>query len=658
MTKNRRFITVIIDEEYITCIIAIVQGACPDDSLIHNVGKWYSTNMMKKLRVWVFIFPILHVLFIGTMISWHIQDIDFFGHISDRLSLRGSLQVTRGEQGISQLDVQYEGLNFPFFSRSSIQVVGPAQDIRRLRVTGYNTLDDGFTVLFQEGFQIQFITQGDRELRIIPSIPETLQPVAEIIIPVNLIDGSQVEQTDNLAVLSIDTGSDVFLLTLPPRAVLNADRGTLTLPGNVGRQTIRYVRTERIASSEQETVEETALPWYESEEIRVSEESYTADVGSYIDTAYTGWRTTRFDAGTSTWRRPNDSPQFNEQALISYLAESWSRNDYTAAFNSMRTAADRHPDAVSYRSSVFLGNLRENRAAMEEQDQQRVSRLSAAIESGDTRPLHDPGLVEWVILRGSEELLEQLPAYISDIQLESLETAGLVGLLENSLYDEAMPQELRETLASRQQPIVAMLLDQLFRNSNQIYLEGSPGQIDGELSLRAGISLTQIGSRQDDHQLTGIGRTMVQSILREADSLGFLPALLLTNDDEIIEREGLIAPEDIYRYIHSNDAYPQAISLYDELGQGSFIYSVVEFSSVRNQNNSLTLQLAGPRLRTHYIYIHGLPQYQSLNLFGYQWPADPSFENYSRGTFYHQASNTAMIKFFEDSTSSEIIYRF
>ncbi|AFG38778.1 hypothetical protein [Spirochaeta africana] len=617
--------------------------------------------MKRNKGAWVFIFPVLHLVFIGLMLSWHVRGTDFFGHISDRLSLRGTLQVSRGAEGISQLDVQYEGLNFPFFQRSSVQVIDPAQDTRRLRVTGYNTLEDGFSVLFNEGFSVQFLTQGDQELRIIPTIPETMQPVAEIVLPVRLTEEARIRQTDNIAVLSVDHGSDTFLLTLPPRAVLNAERGTLTLPGNVGRQTIRYVRTERVAAAPETTPAESepdVLPWFESEEIRVAESAVNNDIRSFIDTAYEGWRSTRFDAGTSTWQRPDASPVFREETLIAYLAESWQRNDYTGAFNAMRTAADRHPDAVSYRSSVYLGNLRAQRENMESQDQQRNESLQSALASGDSRPLRDPDLVSWILTRGTTELYEMFPEYLADIRLDSLETAGLVGVLENSLYDGPMPSAISQALRGHQQPAAAMLLERLVRSDGDIYLESSNGQVESLLSLRAGIALERVGSREDEPQLTGIGRTMIQSILREADSLGFVPATMLAGSDGIQRREGQLAPEDIYPHIHRSGAYPRVISLYDHLGQGAYIMSIVDFPSISYDGSRLELNLVGPRMRTHYIYISGLPAYRALTLFGFQWPADPGFESYSRGTFYHQPSNTAMIKYFEDATSSEIIYQF
>lgn len=613
--------------------------------------------MTKNMRAWVYIFPVLHLLFIGTMITWHIQGIDFFGHVSDRLSLRGSLQVSpSGTPGISQLDVQYEGLNFPFFNRSTVRAVDPSQETRRLQVTGYNTLEDGFSVLFNEGFSLQFITQNPNELRIISTIPESMQPISEIILPIRLIDNATVQQTDNIAVLSVNVGSDVYLLTLPPRAVLNAERGTLTIPGSVGRQTIRYLRTERMV--EVLTEETDVRPWYERETTRVSTQAYNTAVQSFIDVSYSGWKNTRYDAGTSTWRRPGGSPDFREITLLAYLAESWKRNEYTAAFNAMRTAADRHPEAITYLSSVYLGNLNQRRQQQEAARAERNATLLAAFSDGDTTPIRDGNLIDWVIMQGTPELYDALPAYIAEIQISSLSVQALAGMLENSLNSNPMPAAVRSSLENQRNSIVEIFLENLIRTEDSVFLESASGQVDLMTSLRVGRAFSRLGAIDSDEQLIGIGRKMVLSALNEADSLGFLPELLLISNSQVIERQGQIPPENAYEHIHTNAAYPKMKSLYEELGQGSYIYTVGGVESVQASQSELRIQLSAPRLRTHYLYIHGLPQYRALSLFGFQWPGDISFENYSRGTFYHAASETAMIKYFDDEVSGEIIYQF
>ncbi|GAB6089316.1 hypothetical protein [Spirochaeta dissipatitropha] len=615
--------------------------------------------MSKKVRGWVFIFPLLHLVFIALLLQWHFQNTDIFGHISDQLSLTGTLQVSSGgTSGISQLQVAYEGLHFPLTHRAGVRVIDQNQETRNLKVTGYNTLDDGITVLFSEGLSIQFLTGDSSELRIIPVIPETLQPILELIIPMELQSGSSVQQTDNMSVISVDTGDDVFLLTLPARAVLNSDRGILTLPGTIGRQTIRYIKTERVAAVSEDDTELEVLPWYESETIRMSQAVFSEQLESYINTAYRGWSSTRYNAGTSTWQRPNSSPEFTEEAMVAYLSESWKRNDYTAAFNAMRTAATRHPEQITYASSLFLGDLRNKRLEMENADNSRSSELLGGVSARDSRLLRDHQFVEWVLLRGSTELYSALPGYLTDIRIDSLSSAGLVGLLENSLTETPLPEPIRTPLISRQQPAADMLIEKLVRIDDRIYLEAAAGQIDAALSIRAGMALQRLGQLRDDEQITGIGRTMVTSILAESDGLGFIPELLLLSGGSIVGREGSRSPESLYAYIHNNPSYPKMISLYNELGQGSFIYTIADISGISYSDERLSFQVNSPRQRTHYIYVYGLPQYRTLNLFGLQWPGDPNFESYSRGTFYHAAANTALIKFFQDAVSSEIIYNF
>ena len=299
---------------------------------------------------------------------------------------------------------------------------------------------------------------------------------------------------------------------------------------------------------------------------------------------------------------------------------------------------------------------------MQSADQARSTELIRSFSRRATTPLEDPELIHWIITRGSSTVFQQLPAYLQSIQPNALEPAQLIGLLENSLDDTPMPAEIRAALDAFQRPAAQLLLTKLQKIDSSIYLNPNAGSenatADMLLSIRAGQGLREYGLKNGNAQLAGIGRTMVRSVLSLQDANGFLPQSLRLNGNSIAAREGTLLPETVYPFIQQNPAWPRVYSLFDQLGQGSYVFSTAPIISAEKSENELRLSFTNVRNRTHYLYIGGLPKYQILHLFGYQWPADPNFENYSRGTYYDQASNTALIKFFESSTTGQIRYEF
>ena len=84
------------------------------------------------------------------------------------------------------------------------------------------------------------------------------------------------------------------------------------------------------------------------------------------------------------------------------------------------------------------------------------------------------------------------------------------------------------------------------------------------------------------------------------------------------------------------------------------MWTAVDVTPVTLTDTEWRFRLEYPRLQTHYLYIQGVPSFSRLELFGQTWRNAPDFEIYSKGRHYNEASDTLMIKYYDDSVERDV----
>ena len=100
------------------------------------------------------------------------------------------------------------------------------------------------------------------------------------------------------------------------------------------------------------------------------------------------------------------------------------------------------------------------------------------------------------------------------------------------------------------------------------------------------------------------------------------------------------------------------VSLYEELGAGSFIWTIVDITEIDITEERYRFALTYPRNQTHYLIFQGVPPFDSMNLFGRLWRNDPFFEAYIKGRHYDPSTETLMIKYTDNSVQQEIVLNY
>ena len=610
--------------------------------------------MSRRINRTYFIIPVVYAGVILLLLFLQFSGGEVFVERIGPLVLRANIVTDprNQESSLSKVRVEYEGLAFDFDSNRSVILEDTSGREIRKELVSYETLDNGFGLNFADGAEVRFILVDEEsgELHIKPTIQDDGESYEAIRLPFDLSGGAEIEGDGEESVLPISYRSGRYLLAPPARATIDPERRQILLPGNVLNQTVRY-------SAAAQSAQEPILTLFEDEALRIPDGALAGAVTAYLDQSYRGWQR-RFNGGSGTWLNRDGTSRFDERILAAYLAEAWRRDEYVAAFNSMRRAADLHPNEVSLLSAPFLGNLREVRQEFLAADEAQSAELLELIRARNFDVFLTDNLGEFVLYRGTETLREAFLAFVSELDPQNADVYQAIGMLKTALYVEVPTPEIAETLQRLYEVAENPLLSSLVQVDEGFLLETVSGQVDVLASLEGGLALEALAEVVDNPLYRDIGRNLILTVLSLGDENGFLPRVLLASGRTVQGQDGSFGLEAVYPLLVDNSAYPHLVSLYDEFGYGSWLWTVAEVTGVRRQGNRVSMQVAYPRNRTHFMIFQGIPPFAGMQLFGQEWRNDPAFESYIKGRHYNAQTNTLMIKYTDNSVLRDIIIEY
>ena len=588
------------------------------------------------------IFGLLFLQFSGTLtVRRSVGDIRFVG------TLVSGDDETSTE--ITAARVLFRGVEFFFSEQDPLVLANEEQRDLQLEPRRYEIIDSTLEIEFSDGSRLRFEqTEGEStELHVIP-VPGEEWPVrGQMLIPYDFEQDTRPLSFDPGAPETVRVLRDEteFFISAPPRTVFATDQKRILVPLDGTSRMIRYAEV----SEEQTNIIEFA---FGSGGRTVGDQYYRQTIDAYLDLGYRGWARDRYNGGSGTWAMRDTSPRFEEEILVAYLAEAWRRGEYTAAFNQMRRAADLHPDEVGILSAPFLGDLRIVTRESVESDRERAATLARRIASQDPTVFREIDLVPFAAYRGNEALYQDVIDFAATVDFRTVEIPAAIGMLATAI-DADVPD--REAF-SRFLPIIEERMFPAIRQFEEFFfVETATGEIDVLLSIRAGDLIETYGQETGNQLLITIGRNLVLSGLQLADERGFLPALLFFNEDGIQGNEGAFGPEELYTVFSDNPSYPRIVPLYEQIGSGTYIWTIAEVRSIDIRPDRYAFTLDVVPNQTQYVIIQGVPPFESMELFGLQWRNDPTFELYIKGRHYEPDTETLMIKYTDNDPEGDIV---
>lgn len=607
--------------------------------------------MNRKIRKSVLLIPVLYIAIIVFLIFFQFSGGSVFTEKFGQITLNGKLGIREDIENppISSVVVEYSGLQFIFDDDHPLIIETAHNTDMPFAIAGYRQENNDLVVFFDQDVELVF-RHDQNQLTIVNKIPETLNNPTSLRIPFMLRTGSRAESIENFSRLNVNSGAGRYILTLPPRSYVDMEKQLINIPEDGLEKSIRYT----LRTADNETIS-ALLSEDQLEEISL--EQYQAEIRNFTDRAYLGWGSGRYNPSSGTWLLDDEEARFSEEALISLLSEAWLRNEYTRNFNEMRTAADIHPLELTYRSSVFLGNLRNMTNRLDAEERQENIQINNMVNQNNALIFLNPNLFQYIEQQANNDLRTNLLLFVENLLPGTLTSLEALGLCMNYYLNPPANDETRQILSRFESLVEEKILPSIEWTNEGFFFLTDDGIADAYYSVIAGRVFIEAGISKQNEGLINLGRSMVMSVIRLGNQFSLIPAKIEIVAGAVSTTEGILLPEKIYPLITDNPYYPRTVSLIDYFGSGSWGYGIFDSYEIASGQGELNFSFVHNPDRTHYMFFRGISNVDPLSgmeLFGIIWRDAPDFEIYSKGRYYNANNNTLMIKFFDDETQQRI----
>ena len=361
----------------------------------------------------------------------------------------------------------------------------------------------------------------------------------------------------------------------------------------------------------------------------------------------TKWR----DQNFSLWNR-TISTQNNEDVVAAFGAEALIRGTYKAAVAAVPAAFLRGSNR-SYESSVYLGNLDQAYRSLVTRERENMARLSRQINEKSLEFLKEPRVFRYFAIRGYPNFMNAGADLVRTIDPAILALDITPGILEGfvdwksfrpagdnpfeRLVDQAcfvISESLRIITAGND---AGASMTRVFSFSGE--------QADAEFNLRLGNALLVYAESVQNSSLTGIGRSLILSVLSMGDASGMVTAgLSISEKAELVESTARLTSARLYRILNPVNPFPRAVILGTQ-ANGLWAWTAAQAINVNQQDDTIDITVSFPASETHYMLIRGVKPFARIQLYGMDFRSDPQFERYdSSGWVYYSQEQVLVLK--------------
>ncbi len=543
---------------------------------------------------------------------------------------------------VSDISLRINGLTFSFGRTTPVRVALENGSSQTVAIRSYTTVKDGVQLAFSSGLTIRFLVGGAAHdsLTITPSMPTGVQ-VSDVSFPYSVARNEQTKSRSGIPVLAITRTSggtsQTHVLALPFQSKINSGQNTIVLSATGGKfAPATYTPTNKPNL-------DPVVYWFEQNGDLPDTTSFDSAVKSYLDKAWTGWTSTRFDEKAGTWQMRDGSPSFKQSIVNAVIAESIARGSAATWLPAMRNAASLHANDITLETTPYFGNLAQTYSAYESNIAQTLLSYEQEIQKSGSGAFSIHGLLTYVTDHGNQSTAQALLAKMAQAKPAEMNLQELLGLLDDDLAAEALGFA-GDYLNAGVKLIDQQLLPSIIRTSSGFFLETDTGTADIASSVFAGRLLIEAGTRAKNPTVEGIGRQLIVSALSLSDNEGFIPGRLSISGDTVSGTEGFLAPEKIYSWIAPDSYYPREIPLASQIGDGVWAWAASHITSATSTKNETSVTFDYPVGQIEHIVLHGIKPFNAIHLYGIAWRSDPQFEQYNAGWVYDAKSETLLIK--------------
>lgn len=548
--------------------------------------------------------------------------------------ITGAAPSAPGSDGVSDFNLSGLGINFTFRGNSPIMIRTADNTDRNLRAKSYSLKDRSLLIEFQYNLKLRFGLEEKDSLTLDVLIPPELEGSRLLRIPFQapdlLVDTSGL----NLPVAEFRSGNQrSFLILKGAGDSINASRGYLELNA-LGPQ----IRGFTIIPATSQYLH-AADYWLGSFSNQLD-----GQIDQVRNAAYQGWRFSR-RRGIEGWTTDTEAPRKDWRIFTALMVESVGRDQLLQVWGELGGNTNFWRTEKNLDSAAFTGDIvqswRQRKASLE-------TVLSQILQGNWSSFNDDPTLLRDFYFLAEADVFQAVWERFKNVQPQSAEEA--IARLENLalLRGVQVQTQLAETANASARAALSWLT--LGPNSS-LLVKNNRGLLDYALSLRLGTQLYNLNTpNPNGRTFKEVGSAILSKLFNQAQG-GLLPGVLIPLENDF-RAEGKTGFEEVARFLFPSTHWPKFITLPSLPGGKAFIRSNV---SISVDANSIRIQSTQPPGLPQHFVIHGVPAFEFVTLHGIRWRSDPSFQSYSDGWLYDEATKTFYGKLTNRFNVSELV---
>lgn len=556
------------------------------------------------------------------------------------VSVAGRYDIVDGKSvPLLPIQILANGIGF-FVSERDAIIAEKEEGSESLKIVGYNNTEKTFTILCSDDVSINFAYDkfGDIEvLNISAKMPESIQAVS---VPWKITANAKFKIKNKKSLISFNKKNFQF----------EGDFGF----NEMGIIDSKIEQPRLILSKENEAIA-SYLSYIEASEFSVES---VASMGGSSENEYKAAKEAFTNTALNVMSEQIIRKNYNEQILVSYIAEMARRNMYLTGLTNAPASLLSKNSRTSL-SLTFYGNIIEMYNEILQEENIQRNNLSKLITEASFSIFETENLIAYLVDRNSEILITDIKRLLAENDISKINLSQSIGIIECFLdYAKYFPNN-ENFFEKNLETCFRKIKDSLFVIGDALYSAQNDGEkkfIDNLLSLR----LSKLLLRVHDNRWKPVGYKLYTSICGLLGADGSLARIFNVTGEKdqlglVIDDKEVLSAARLYPAMIENSWYPSAVSLYNA-GHGTWAYASAELKVLEVRPKYLRIAVEGVRDGTEYLVLRNVRKLKNIIIYGLDYRSDSRFETYnSSGYVYDETTSTLYLKIKHKKDVEEII---
>lgn len=599
--------------------------------------------ILSSMRINTFTRSLLIILFyLGLLILLVVIQFPSFGPQLlkvGNLSLKAMPAQVKPGQGSSAyryIEISADGIKFIFSDDFPLYILETNSIEHKLLPESYEVTDNGFYIRFSDGTSLSAINDLDGTT-VWRLVPKTNAVSAHLHYEL-LKNAAQAAPGDEAA----------LRMTIKQTAYKMIGAKLGEKPGILSVLSLRGVWKPFYVTAELEEAKPNQAGAFIAQ-AAMDTPAWNKLISSWRDKAWQSLSGSNFSLDNAGWKNSDtDSPdyRFDEASFIAYMAEAMRREQFDTAKALQIAVKAKHSEKISWQSVPLAGKTNIAMTAFDEAKLLELRTIENLVQTKTASLFYKSDIIHFLFDMAPYSLAREAMSMARQADFSKADPLQASSLLEammdtkNYLKDEENPFLKAAELVDRTIiPAIRKIDGAFFIQSD------TSGRCDSMLNLKIAKTLIRLGESSDKSLYTGIGQTIIASLLNLSDPDGSIPSFININGDSYAKSQERLKASNIYKFIGDNTYYPHYISFFKTLGPGSWAWTSAQDLKIESNPEKTVISAFYPTDYIHYLVLYGVKPYVKVQLYGIDYNMDANFENYNAsGYFYKRTSNVMYVK--------------